>query len=302
VAGGDSLMLSLVRRQNEENLKRLVTGGNRVAVTAAGGDYGGSGCGRNNLSAGSSLSCSRVSIVHPLCNVTSADDGSSPEPQRKQNLNGGGDVGGMNVDDEKSGEKTTNIASPPIAAVRSIAVAVPRQQQQQQQIQQQTQQQQQQQQQRPLAAAAPQPLAPQPLLLCKKTLNVDNEQRRQLQLMQQQRQQQQQPIHQQHQLPLHHQQQQLQLAHQPHQLPVHQKQDQQQQVAAQQYNRRIRGDVLNQQVQPNQQQYLNQQQQQHYTASLLHSIPTNNNNNNNNNHGSEGGEDEAAPPSLTVLV
>ncbi|KAL5238430.1 hypothetical protein ACI65C_005840 [Semiaphis heraclei] len=305
VAGGDSLMLSLVRRQNEENLKRLVTGGNRVAVTAAGGDYGGSGCGRNNLSAGSSLSCSRVSIVHPLCNVTSADDGSSPELQRKQNLNSGGDVEGMNVDDEKSGEKTTNIASPPIAAVRSIAVAVPRQQQQQQQIPQQTQQQQQQQH-RPLAAAAPQPLAPQPLLLCKKTLNVDNEQRRQLQLMQQQRQQQppihqqHQPIHQQHPLPLHHQQQQLQRAHQPHQLSVHQQQHQQQQVAAQQFNRHNRGDVLNQQVQPNQQQYHNQQQQQHYTASLLHSIPTNNNNN--NNHDSEGGEDEAAPPSLTVLV
>ncbi|XP_050061562.1 uncharacterized protein LOC114123496 [Aphis gossypii] len=276
VPGGDSLMLSLVRRQNEENLKRLVTGGNRIAVTAAGGDYGGSGCGRNNLSAGSSLSCSRVSIVHPLCNVTSADDGSSLELNGKQHQPNA-DADGMNVDDEKSGEKT-NVAPPPVAAVRSVAVAAPRQQQQQQQ-------------QRPLAVATPQPL-----LLCKKTLNVDNEQRRQLQLMQQQRQQQQQqPIHHQQtpqqQQPInHHQQQQLM--------------QQQQVTAAQQYNRRSRGDVHNQQVLPNQQQYHNQQQQQqHYTTSLLHSSAPANNNSNNNNHSSGDGNDEAAgTPSLTVLV
>lgn len=215
IGGSDGLMLSLVRRQNEENLKRLVTGGNRISVVSAGGDYGG-GCGRNNLSAGSSLSCSRVSIVHPLCNSVATEDGLSADSQCKLKP---AEADGVGFDDEKNAEKTNTVplatATVPVAAVRSVAVAVavPRQQQQQ----------------RPAAAAAPQPL-----LLCKKTLNVDNDQqqRRQQQqqlllLQQQQQQQQPQPI---------------------------QQQQQQQQVAVQQYNLRHRG-PLQQQYQNQQQHY-----------------------------------------------
>ncbi|XP_025418110.1 uncharacterized protein LOC112688909 [Sipha flava] len=297
-AGGDGLMLSLVRRQNEENLKRLVTGGNRNSMPAAGGDYGG-GCGRNNLSAGSSLSCSRVSIVHPLCNATVVDDGSSPQQQRKLHVNDtGGD--GNDLDDDKAaardkaniavaGDKA-NVSVAPVAAVRSVAVALPRQQQ------------------RPTNVAAPQPL-----LLCKKTLNVDNDQQQRRQLQQQYQQQQQQQQQQQHQQQ---QQQQHQQQQQQQQQPIHYQQQiasqqvvhQQQQIAVpQQYNHRSRGDILNHHVAPHQQQYLHNQQQQRYAETLMHSItPVNNINNNinsnSNNNNADDGDESTKPPSLTVLV
>lgn len=172
---GDGLMLSLVRRQNEENLKRLqVTGGHRISTASAGGDYGG-GCGRNNLSAaGSSLSCSRVSIVHPLCNAAAAldDGGSSPHDKLKSAAEGDGTADPANG---KNPEKTNVVAPsspplppsppPPVASARTVAVAVavPRQQS------------------RPTSAVA----ASRPVLqLCKKTLNVDNDQQQRRQQQQ----------------------------------------------------------------------------------------------------------------------
>lgn len=155
-SSNNNLMLSLVQRQNEENLKRTKT----YAANSNKLNYSCPTNGNNlSLVGGSSLSCSRVSIVHPLCNTTSPNGGQNDEGHHKQLLemyeNKTGVVGANIIDQSSINDKTNvmdNAAIKSIATTNATTVApqqlckktqnveYQQQQQQQQQLQQQQQQ------------------------------------------------------------------------------------------------------------------------------------------------------------------